>query len=149
MPVFEVQTLASEVDSSIAQERLVARLSSFFGILALLLASIGLYGVLAYAAARRTGEIGIRMALGAQPGDVVWLVMREVLLLIGIGVSLGLAVATAATRLVASLLFGLTPTDPLTIGIATLLMVTVALLAGYLPARKASRIDPMLALRHE
>ena len=112
-------------------------------------ASIGLYGVLAYAAARRTGEIGIRMALGAQLGDVVWLVMREVLLLIGIGVSLGLVVATAATRLVASLLFGLTPTDPLTIGIATLLMVTVALLAGYLPERRASRIDPMLALRHE
>jgi ABC-type antimicrobial peptide transport system permease subunit len=89
------------------------------------------------------------MALGAQLGDVVWLVMREVLLLIGIGVSLGLVVATAATRLVASLLFGLTPTDPLTIGIATLLMVTVALLAGYLPERRASRIDPMLALRHE
>jgi ABC-type antimicrobial peptide transport system permease subunit len=97
-------------EASIAQERLVARLSSFFGILALLLASMGLYGVLAYAAARRTGEIGIRMTLGAQPGDVAWMVMREVLLLTAVGLGIGLSIAAAATRLVASMPFGLTAT---------------------------------------
>ncbi len=131
------------------QERLLAELSSFFGLLALLLACIGLYGVMSYDVARRTHEIGVRMALGAEAMDVVRLVMRETMSLVVIGLIAGLVAALLTTRLIASLLYGLTPDDPLTVGLASLLLLTVAALAGYLPARRAARVDPMVALRTE
>jgi putative ABC transport system permease protein len=118
-------------------------------LLALLLVSMGLYGVMSYDVARRTHEIGIRMALGARRRDVVGPVMRETMLLGAIGVIIGLSIALGATRLIESRLYGLTPNDPLTIVLASLLLLTVAALAGYLPARRAARVDPMVALRHE
>ncbi len=144
-----VATLDEQVAQSLVQERLVATLALCFGLLALLLACIGLYGVMSYAVTRRTHEIGIRMALGAQRGDVISMVLRESMLLIVVGVLIGLGAAFATTRMIASLLFGLTPTDPLTIVLAALLMFTIAALAGYLPARRASQVDPMAALRVE
>jgi ABC-type antimicrobial peptide transport system permease subunit len=127
----------------------VARVASFFGLLALLLACVGLYGVLSYMVARRTNEIGIRIALGAMRGDVIWLVLREALTLVGAGAVIGLLASLAATRTVSTLLFGLKPNDPLTIAAATLLLLAIAVLSAYLPARRASRVDPMAALREE
>ena len=115
----------------------------------MLLASIGLYGVMSYTVARRTGEIGIRMALGAQRRDVLWHVLRETLLLVAIGLCIGLPAALASTRLIRNQLFGLKPTDPFASSAATLVLVVVAVFAGYLPARRASRVDPMVALRYE
>jgi len=144
-----VRTVPQLRDQSLVQERLLAELSSFFGLLALLLACIGLYGVMSYDVARRTHEIGVRMALGAQRMDVVRLVMRETMLLVGIGLFAGLGAALASTRLIASLLYGLPPNDLLTIGLASLLLLTVAALAGYLPARRAARVDPMVTLKCE
>jgi predicted permease len=149
IPVTKVRTLAAQVDESLAQERLVATLSGFFGLLALALACVGLYGLISYAVTRRTNEIGVRMALGAQSRDVIKLVMRETTLLVALGVGLGLGAAMAVARLISGLLFGLTATDPLTITTATLVMIAVATLAGSLPARRAARVDPMVALRHE
>lgn len=153
LPLFEVHTLAQEMDAVFIQERLIATLSSFFSILALLLACVGLYGVLAFAVVQRTGEMGIRMALGAGRGDVVWMVMREALLLVLIGIAIGVPAALAVARLASSqvsgLLFGLNATDPLTIATASALLASVAAIAGYLPARRASRVDPMVALRNE
>jgi predicted permease len=149
VPTFEMQTLASQIDASLLQERLIATLCGFFAGLALLLASIGLYGLMAYAVARRTNEIGIRMALGAQRKEVVWMVLREVLALVGIGLAAGLPIALAATRLISGSLFGLSSADPLTLVVATAVMLAVAALAGYLPARRAARVDPMNALRYE
>jgi predicted permease len=149
LPLFNVKTQSQQADESLAQERLFATLSSFFGLLALLLASIGLYGVMSYNVARRTNEIGIRMALGARRGDVVRLVLQETLLLVLIGLVVGFGTALATTRLISSMLFGLTPNDPITIMLAAWLLIGVAMLAGYLPARRASRIDPMVALRYE
>lgn len=149
LQVERLRTMSDVVDESIVQERFTAHIVTAFSVFALLLACIGLYGVMSYAVARRTNEIGLRMALGAQAGNVVWLVMREVLLLVAIGVALGLAGAYAATRLVSTLLFGLNATDPMTILLSALVMLGVAALAGYLPARRASRIDPMVALRYE
>jgi predicted permease len=149
MPRFEAETLAAQLNVSLTQERLVARLSSVFGLLALVLACIGLYGVMAYDVARRTHEIGIRMALGANARQIVWLALGETLRLVGIGLVIGLGAALSATRWVKSLLFDLQPHDPLTIGLAVLLLLAVAAVAGYLPARRASRVDPMVALRHD
>jgi len=149
LPVFGVKTLKAQVNESLAQERLVATLSGFFGMLALLMACVGLYGVLSFTVSQRTAEIGIRMALGAQRGNVLWLVMRETLLLILIGIAVGLSAALATTRLTASLLFGLAPTDLVTVSLATLLMIMVGALSGYLPARRATKVDPMIALRCE
>ncbi len=149
MPRFEVESLAAQLDASLMQERLVATLSSVFGLLALVLVCIGLYGLMAYDVARRTHEIGIRMALGASARQIVRLVLGKTLWLVGIGLVVGLGAALGATRLIASLLYGLTPNDPLTIALASMLLLTVAALAGYLPARRASRVDPMVALRHE
>ena len=145
----EVNTLAEQVNSSLYQEKLVSTLSSFFGVLALALACIGLYGIMAYAVARRTNEIGVRMALGAQRSRILQMVLREALLMAVIGVAIGLPAAWAATRSISSMLYGLKSTDPLTIIAATFLMSAVAALAGYLPARRASRVDPMVALRYE
>jgi len=149
LPIFGVKTQSQQADESLVQERLFATLSSFFGVLALLLACIGLYGVMSYGVARRTNEIGIRMALGATSTRVTRMVMRETMLVVGIGVAIGLGAAVATTRLVAAMLFGLAPTDPLTVSFAVLLMIGVAALAGYIPARRAARVDPMVALRYE
>jgi len=149
IPVTKLKTLAAQVDESLAKERLVATLSGFFGLLALLLACIGVYGLLSYAVTRRTNEIGIRMALGARAGDVFKLVMRETMLLVLIGVTLGLGAAIATTRLISGLLFGLTATDPMTMALAALSLTAVAAFAGYLPARRAARVDPLVALLHE
>jgi predicted permease len=149
LPLINVRTQSELIAMSFNRERLFATLSSFFGLLALTLVSIGLYGVMSYNVARRTHEIGVRMALGAQSGNVLRMVMGESLLLVLIGSAIGLAAALATTRLVAGMLFGLTPSDPLTIALATLLLLVVAALAGWLPARRAARVDPMVALRQE
>jgi len=147
--ILKVNTMDDLVDDSLSRDRLIAQLSSFFGCLALVLASIGLYGVMAYSVARRTNEIGVRVALGAPRGNVVWLVLRETLWMVAIGIAIGLPAALAATRLISSRLYGLSATDPLTIIVAALAMLVVALLAGFIPARRASRVDPMVALRYE
>lgn len=149
LPMFDVKTQSQQSDESVTGERLFATLSSFFGLVALVLACIGLYGVMSYGVARRTNEIGIRMALGATTLGVTRMVMRETMQVVGIGVAIGLGAAVATTRLVAAMLFGLAPTDPLMISFAVLLMIAVAALAGYIPARRASRVDPMIALRYE
>ncbi len=149
IPVTSAKTLVAQMDESLSKERLVATLSGFFGLLALLLACIGVYGLLSNAVTQRTKEIGIRMALGARPSEVFKLVMRETLLLVLIGVTLGLGVAMSTARLISSLLFGVTATDPMTIALAALSLTAVAAFAGYLPARRAARVDPLLALRSE
>jgi predicted permease len=149
LEIDSINTVPQLHDQALVQERMLAKLSGFFSLLALLLASIGIYGLTSYDVVRRTSEIGIRMALGAQGRDVIALVMRGTLLLVGIGVILGLSVALGATHVISSLLYDLKPNDPLTIALAGLLLLTVAALAGYLPARRAARIDPMIALRHE
>jgi predicted permease len=149
IPIFNLRTLDQQIDQSLLNDRLIATLSAAFGALATMLAVIGLYGVMAYTVARRTREIGVRMALGAVPGDVVWLVMREVLLLVGSGIVLGLVASWVVGRLIASQLYGVTANDPLTIAAAAGLLLVVALLAGYLRARRATRVNPVLALRYE
>src|SRR5262245_44627737 len=143
------QGFKTMIEESVLRERLLATLSSFFGLLALLLACIGLYGILSYSVASRTNEIGIRMSLGARTRDVLWMVLREALLTVVVGVAVGLPMIWAATRLASTLLFGLTPTDPVSLLLAALLMIAVAITAGYLPARRATRVDPMVALRYE
>ncbi len=142
-------TLARQVDDSLMRERLLATLSGFFGGLALLLACIGLYGVMSYNVARRRAEIGIRMALGAEQRRMLGMVLREVAVLIVIGIAVGLVTALGTTRLVSSFLYGTKPNDPLTLLLSVTVLLGVALLAGYLPARRAARLDPMTALRDE
>jgi predicted permease len=149
LPVTQVRTLAAQVDNTLVGDKLIARLSSFFGLLALLLASIGIYGVLSYAVARRTSELGLRMALGARCSNVVWLVMRDILLLVAIGLAIGVPVALASERLIADLLYGLSSVDPLSTAAAIGILAGIAGLAAYLPARRASRVDPTTALRYE
>jgi len=137
------------IEATILRERLMATLSGFFGILAMLLACIGLYGILSYGVASRTNEIGIRMALGAQARNVRWLILREALFLIIAGVAVGLPMIFAVTRLASSLLFALAPTDPVSLVAAALLMFGVSMAAGYLPSRRATKVDPLVALRCE
>jgi len=149
LPLYEMKTEERQRDDSLAVERLAASLSTAFGGLATLLASIGLYGMLAYVVARRTREIGIRMALGALAGDVLRMVMREVLVLAGAGALIGLAAALAVTRLLANQLYGIMPNDPATLFGATLGIAAIAAISGYLPARRAARVDPIRALRYE
>lgn len=145
----EFHVLTTQIRESLMKERLMATLSGFFGFLAALLATVGLYGVISYTVARRTNEIGIRMALGAQRGNVVGLIMREAGLLLAIGIAIGAALSLAAARTAASLLFGLKPHDPLTILVAIVGLAAVAAAASFLPAHRASRLDPMAALREE
>ena len=149
LPLFDVKTQVEQINQTIFQERLFTKLSSFFGLLAVTLTAVGLYGVMAYAVARRTNEIGFRVALGAGQRAILGMVMRDALALVVLGIALGAPAALAAGRLVSSLLFGLTPADPLTIVGASLVMILVAAVAGYLPARWASQVDPMVALRYE
>ena len=149
LPVYDMKTMQTQVDQSLFTERLVAMLSAFFGLLATLLAAIGLYGVMAYTVARRTREIGIRMALGADRSKVVWLVMHDVAWMAAIGIGIGLPGGVALGRLVRAELFGLAPADPATLAAATLILAAVALLAGYIPARRATSVDPTTALRYE
>ncbi len=145
----QFKSFAVQVDESLARERLLATLSGFFGGLALLLAMIGLYGVMSYNVARRRNEIGIRMALGAEQSRVLRMVLREAALLIGIGLVIGLGAAIGTTRFVESFLYGMKPNDPWTLGLASGILALVATLAGFLPARRASKLDPMTALREE
>jgi len=149
IPMYNPRTLEEQVDRSLLNDRLVATLSTAFGALATLLAIIGLYGVMAYTVARRTREIGVRMALGAARGDVIWLVMREVLMLVASGIVLGLVAASILRRYISSLLYGVGPTDPLTVAGAVVMLALVALAAGYVPARRATGISPVTALRYE
>jgi putative ABC transport system permease protein len=144
-----IRTLTAQLETSLVQERLMASLATSFGVLALVLAGVGLYGLLAYTVARRTNEIGIRVALGAERSQMLWLMMNDALQMIAWGTAIGLLAAWAASRLISSMLFGLTGTDPSTVAGATGLLVLVGALAGFLPARRASAIDPMVALRHE
>jgi len=147
--VMKVLTQAAEIDRTMNQEIVFARLCTGFAILALVIASIGLYGTMAYAVARRTGEIGIRMALGAQRGVIVRMILRQVLVVAAVGFAIGVPTALGASRLVESFLFGVKANDPLALASAAAILLGAVVLAGYVPARKASRIDPMIAVRHE
>ena len=149
VPLLDVRTQNEQIEDTTKQERTFASLTSGFGALALVLACIGIYGIMAYSVARRTNEIGVRMALGAQPGRVLRMVMREASLLTMVGMAVGLAIAATMSRLIASMLYGLRSYDPLTLGGATALLVLVALAASWIPARRAASVDPMKALRHE
>lgn len=149
LPVGDITTQTDTIDEMIKQERTFANLCGFFAALALMIASVGLYGTMAYAVARRTGEIGIRMALGAQRRGVIWMVLREVLALACVGLGIGLFGAWETASYVASFLFEMKPGDPVAIGASVAVLVVAAIVAGYAPARRASRVDPMVALRHE
>lgn len=149
IPVTNVVTQAAEIDRTISREITFAKLCTGFAVLALLMACVGLYGTMSYNVARQTGEIGIRMALGAQRGAVVWMVLRRVLLLAAVGLATSVPAALVASQLVKSFLFGTQPNDPGTLALAGAVLLSAALLAGYAPARRASRIDPLAALRQE
>ncbi len=149
IPVTNVVTQAAEIDRTINREITFANLCTGFGVLALLTACVGLYGTMSYTVARQFSEMGIRMALGAQRGAVIWMVLRRVLLLATVGLAISVPVALGASRFVKSFLFGTQPNDPGTLALAGAILLSAAILAGYAPARRASRIDPLVALRHE
>lgn len=149
LPVTKVTTAKERVASSAGAEQTMAEIITFFGGMAVLLAALGLYGLISYAVARRTSEIGIRMALGARSGQVLWMVIRETLLLVTAGAAAGLPLALAGTRFVRSQLFGVAPSDPMTLAAATIMLAAIATIAGYIPARRAAAIDPMVALRQQ
>jgi predicted permease len=149
VPLMNVATQMEAIETRLAQERLFAQAYALFGGLALLVAAVGLFGVMSYSVSRRANEIGVRMALGAQRLDVVRMILHESLVLVGAGVAAGLVAALPSSRLIAAQLYGLQPTDPATIGLAVLVLLAVSALAGYLPARRAARVDPMVALRAE
>jgi len=149
LPVLNARTVGDLIDAQNTQPRMIARLCGIFGAIALLLAAIGLYGVLSYNVARRTNEIGIRMALGAGHGSVIGMIFKATGVLIGAGMLAGIAAVFATTRLVESRLYGLTAMDPVTIAIALGILGMVALIASYIPAARAARVSPIAALRHE
>ena len=149
LPITSANALGDLLARNMMQDRLIAQLSTFFGVLALILAATGLYGVLSYSIARRTNEIGIRMALGARQTNVLGMVFRETVRVVLLGIAIGLPLAFAATRLIASQLYGLSASDPVTIAGAVLVLLAVAMVACYIPARRASRVDPLVALRYE
>jgi len=145
----EFRSLETQVSDSLVQPRMVALLSTVFGSLALLLAMVGLYGVTTYSVSRRRAEIGIRMALGAQPRSVIWLILRGVLALLAAGTALGLAASLAAGSLITTLLYGVRANDPLHLAAATVTLAAATAVAAYLPARRAAGLDPVTALREE
>jgi predicted permease len=149
VPLSDMQTQVQQIDRFLMKERLFASLSAAFGVLALVLAAIGLYGTISYAAARRTSEIGIRMALGASRGAVLWLILRGTLAMLAVGIVVGLPASLAAAQLVRSQLFGLSAMDPASLAGAVVILGALALAAGWIPARRAARIDPVTALRYE
>jgi ABC-type antimicrobial peptide transport system permease subunit len=149
IPVTEIKTQAGQIDATMNQEMIFARLCTGFAILALLIACVGLYGTMAYAVARRTSEIGIRVALGARRSAVIWMVLREVLVLAAIGLAISVPTALGTSSFIESLLFGMKPNDPRVLLAAVTILLGAALLAGCIPARRAARIDPLSALRHE
>jgi macrolide transport system ATP-binding/permease protein len=149
VPVTDVKTETAQVDQTMNQEIVFAQLCTGFAVLALAIACVGLYGTMSYTVARRTGEIGIRMALGARRGNVIGMVLRQVIVMAAVGLAIGVPVAYASAHLVRSFLYGIKPNDPLAVGIAVGILMTAAIVAGYAPARRASRIDPMVALRSE
>jgi predicted permease len=149
MAIGDVSTLAEEVDQSISKQRLVAQLSAFFGCLAVFLVCMGIYGLMSYTVARRTNEIGIRMALGARGSEILGMVLKEGTILAALGLLIGLAASLALTQLLSTFLFDVQPNDPLTFLAATVILILISLLACYLPARRATRVDPIIALRYE
>jgi ABC-type antimicrobial peptide transport system permease subunit len=149
LPVLGVRTIATQIDHLMARETLISQLSAFFSLLALSLACIGLYGVMTYNVVRRTNEIGIRIALGAQSNSVLWMVLKESLLLLAIGIAIAVPATLIATRAIRSQLFGLSPTDPLTFIAAILTITLVTLIAAWFPAHRATKVDPIIALRYE
>jgi ABC-type antimicrobial peptide transport system permease subunit len=148
-PIVNMKTVAHQLEESLVTERMIASLSTVFTILAVALAVLGLYGVMAYMVTQRAREIGIRVALGAQFGNVVWLVMREVVLLVAAGIAVAIPLALALSRFIGSQLYGIKPTDPISIATAALLLAGIAMLAGFLPARRAASADPLRVLRYE
>jgi ABC-type antimicrobial peptide transport system permease subunit len=149
LPMLEVRTQDEQVAASVRQERIFATLTSAFGVLALVLACVGIYGIMAYSVANRGNEIGIRLALGAQPGQVRAMILRESTWLTAAGITVGLSAALCLTRLVKSMLYGIQPYDPTTLAAGVLILLAVALAASWIPARRAARVQPMEALRHE
>ena len=149
VPVTNLKTQAADIDQTINQEIVFARLCSAFAILALVIACVGLYATMAYSVARRTSEIGLRMALGAGRGGVIWMVLREVCVLAAVGLAIGVPAALGTSRFIESFLFEMKPNDPRALALAAVILLSAAFVAGYGPARRASRVDPMIALRHE
>jgi ABC-type antimicrobial peptide transport system permease subunit len=149
LPVFDIVPLEERLNRGVANDRLVARLTATFGGIALLLACLGLYGTISYGVARRVTELGVRMALGAGRGDVLWLVIREALVLVAIGGAVGVSLSLVAGRSIGSMLYGVRAVDPASYATGLMLLVAVASLAAYVPAHRASRIDPMVALRKD
>jgi predicted permease len=149
LPVVEMRTQEQQIDSSLNTERLFAKLAGLFGALGLTLACVGLYGIMAYNVTLRTGEIGIRMALGAERSGILWLVLKQSFSLVLVGLAAGCVLALGTTRLIASILYGVAPTNPVTLGMGMLLLFLVAMLAAWIPARRATKVDPMVALRYE
>jgi predicted permease len=149
LPLLKVRTISQEVDSFVENERLISQLANFFSLLALSLACIGLYGVLTYTVVKRTNEIGIRMALGARTEGILWMVLRESLLLLAAGIAVGIPATVGVARIVRSQLFGLSSFDAATFMTAIGAIAIVILIAAYLPARRAAKVDPMVALRYE
>jgi ABC-type antimicrobial peptide transport system permease subunit len=149
VPVADMTTQTRTIEHTFSQDRTFADLCTCFGFLSLTMACIGLYGMMAYAVTRRTSEIGIRMALGAARARIIWMVLREVMALGAVGLIIGSIAVWQTTAFLKSFLFGLQPNDPLALGMAAIILIVCSLVAGYLPARRASRIDPMVAVRHE